>query len=500
VSAADGHALQGAAVRIVNTKTQQLVASTLSVEDGSFEFTKLKADKYSLDAVTGGYLLSPYDEHDNFSSAIVTGAGVDTESLILKITPAATVSGRITDEIGDPVQGANVMLYRENREEGRSRITLFRNSQPDDLGEYELTPLPPGNYFVSAKAMPWYATHPQLVNSANSVKAADSVDHTLDVAYPTTFYPDAMDSDGATPIPIRAGNHIDIDLHLRPQAAVILTVHASGVQLQESVFGQPEDVYGQMQVTDTGTSLVGIPPGRYTLKQFNQTTGNGKSMPINLTSDNANIDAISGEEDGALKMHLQAQNGLGSASAAMVALRSRNGGIAATQVVNEKGDVEFAGVKPGDYSVSVYGTDNHVYHVSKLFSENGKASNNLFSIAAGTTTSFTVKVARPSCVIEGFVRNDGKPVAGAMVVLVPAVPEADIELFRRDQSDLDGSFVLPNVMPGKYTAVAIQDGWTLEWGKPEVLARYLPKGVPVTVSASEQQSLHLAADLIVQPR
>jgi hypothetical protein len=88
VSAADGHALQGATVRIVNTKTQQAVASTLSGEDGSFEFTKLKADKYSLDAVTGGYLVSPYDEHDNFSSAIVTGAGVDTESLILRITPA----------------------------------------------------------------------------------------------------------------------------------------------------------------------------------------------------------------------------------------------------------------------------------------------------------------------------------------------------------------------------------------------------------------------------
>jgi hypothetical protein len=55
-------------------------------------------------------------------------------------------------------------------------------------------------------------------------------------------------------------------------------------------------------------------------------------------------------------------------------------------------------------------------------------------------------------------------------------------------------------MPGKYTAVAILDGWTLEWGKPEVLAKYLPKGVPVTVSANEQPSLHLATDLIAQPR
>jgi hypothetical protein len=449
--------------------------------------------------------VSPYDEHDNFSSAIVTGAGVDTESLILKITPAAIISGLIADEVGDPVRGANVTLYRENREEGRSRITPFRNSQTNDIGEYELTPLPPGNYFMSAKAMPWYASHPQLVNSANSVKTAGSVDHNLDVAYPTTFYADAMNSDGATPIPVRAGDHIDIDLHLRPQPAVVLTVHGdarmqSVLQLQESVFGQPEDVYGQMQITDTGTSFVGVPPGRYTLKQSNQTTGNGKSMPINLTSDNANIDAMSGEEEGTIKMHLQAENGSGSASVTMVALRSRNGGIAATQVINEKGDVEFAGVKPGDYSVSVYGTDNHVYYVSKLLSENGKASNNLLSIAAGTTASFTIKVARPSCAVEGFVRTDGKPSPGAMVVLVPAGPEADIELFRRDQSDLDGSFFLPNVMPGKYTAVAILDGWTLEWGKPEVLAKYLPKGVPVTVSANEQPSLHLATDLIAQPR
>src|SRR5579862_2225410 len=125
VSAADGNALQGATVRILNTKTQQLVASTVSGEDGSFEFTRLKADKYSLSGVTGGYLESPYDEHDNFSSAIVTGAGVDTESLILKITPEAIISGRITDEVGDPVRGASIMLYREGREEGRSRTTGF---------------------------------------------------------------------------------------------------------------------------------------------------------------------------------------------------------------------------------------------------------------------------------------------------------------------------------------------------------------------------------------
>jgi hypothetical protein len=111
-----------------------------------------------------------------------------------------------------------------------------------------------------------------------------------------------------------------------------------------------------------------------------------------------------------------------------------------------------------------------------------------------------LKVARPSCAIEGFVKKDGKSAPGVMVVLVPIGLNNDIELFRRDQSDLDGSFVLPSVIPGKYTVIAIQDGWSLEWGRPEVLAQYLAKGVPVTVSANEHQSVHLSADVIAQSR
>jgi hypothetical protein len=56
-----------------------------------------------------------------------------------------------------------------------------------------------------------------------------------------------------------------------------------------------------------------------------------------------------------------------------------------------------------------------------------------------------------------------------MVVLVPRNPEANGDLFRRDQSDLDGSFALHKVIPGPYTVCAIENGWDLDWGKPDVL-------------------------------
>jgi len=48
----------------------------------------------------------------------------------------------------------------------------------------------------------------------------------------------------------------------------------------------------------------------------------------------------------------------------------------------------------------------------------------------------------------------------------PQDPSLNRGLFRRDQSDSDGSFSLRDAAPGKYTVVAIEDGWELEWAAP----------------------------------
>ena len=60
--------------------------------------------------------------------------------------------------------------------------------------------------------------------------------------------------------------------------------------------------------------------------------------------------------------------------------------------------------------------------------------------------------------------------------MVPKEPESHGELFRRDQSDSDGTFSLASVIPGEYTIVAIDDGWDLHWSEPGVIEHYVPKG------------------------
>jgi hypothetical protein len=102
--------------------------------------------------------------------------------------------------------------------------------------------------------------------------------------------------------------------------------------------------------------------------------------------------------------------------------------------------------------------------------------------------------------VEGFAQKDGKGFAGAMIVLLPKNPALWKALTRRDQSDSDGSFVLPDVAPGNYTAIAFEEGWALDWTSPEAMARYLPGGTSVTVTEQSGALIRLSSPVPVQMR
>ena len=62
-------------------------------------------------------------------------------------------------------------------------------------------------------------------------------------------------------------------------------------------------------------------------------------------------------------------------------------------------------------------------------------------LPAGANLALSLSVAGGAADVSGVAQRAGKGAAGAMIVLVPKNPDANRDLFRRDQSDLDGTFI-----------------------------------------------------------
>ena len=100
--------------------------------DGRFAIDGLAAAKYQLTASKRGYSTAAYDEHGNYSSAVVTGEGQDTGSLVFKLMPGAVLRGVVTADGGDPVEGAQVMLFEKpagSRAGSKNRADGYRHQR-----------------------------------------------------------------------------------------------------------------------------------------------------------------------------------------------------------------------------------------------------------------------------------------------------------------------------------------------------------------------------------
>lgn len=511
VNAKGGALLPQARVFLTDVKNPKNAQTQLTTDDGHFAF-QVPAGKYVLRGAKRGYISADYNQHEQFSTAIVTGAGVDTENLILQLAPTALLFGKVLDENGDPVRHATITLWREDHSTGLSRIARYRNDATDDQGAYEFTPLDSGNYFLSASARPWYAVHPISTPSPeNSEPAPVLVDRSLDVVYPTTYYAGATESEEATPIPIRGGDRQELELRLLPVPAVHVILHATqkpSGETEGNVFPNPvlhKRVFDEIetrqefetQATAQGEYEIITAPGKYSV-QVNGPQGVQVSE-VELSQEHQELDTSAGEALSNLVVSVHMLEGAPIPDQLFVGLLDHRGRSVVFQRVNPDGTAQFAQVPPGTYEFTA-GSNNQILSVARVTSEGRNTSGHTFKLSAATIGAVDVFVATGSARVEGLAQQAGKPVAGAMIVLVPKHPDSNRDLFRRDQSDLDGTFTFQAVIPGTYTVIAIADGWDLDWSQPAVIAHYATNGQPLVIPAHLDHSLKLPAPVEVQPK
>jgi hypothetical protein len=493
VNATGGHPLARTRVVISDAHNRQNVQAGITSEDGRFEF-QVAAGKYSLQGARRGFITASYDQHEQFSTAIVTGAGLDT---------------KVIDENGEPVRHAQVTLYREDHLSGISHIRRFRMEITDDQGAYDFSPLDGGTYFVSASAKPWYATH--FLSSQTGVGTPPAaVDRSLDVAYPITYYADVTETDEATPIPLRGGDSIQVDIHVNPVPAVRLVLHVPKTvdnrftmpAIQRPAFDGMDTLHtDSMQMTSPGVlEITGIPAGRYAVSMHAPANGQSQEQgEMDLTSDSQEVDLSAMEASGNVKATVSLLGGASLPPQLSVALLNRKRITSQAAQVNAKGEVNFQDVAPGKYEIMA-GSPEKAYSVASIAYQGKETSGHTLDVAVGASLNISLLLAEGSVTVEGFAKRSGKAAPGVMVVLVPKDPDSNRELFRRDQSDLDGSFSMRSVVPGPYTLIAIENAWDMDWAKPAIIAHYCEHGQTVTVRSQTNGIFSLTQPVDVQSK
>ncbi|HTC92290.1 MAG TPA: carboxypeptidase-like regulatory domain-containing protein [Terriglobales bacterium] len=517
VHALNGGPIAGAEVMITTNETNDApFQNTVTDAGGRFLFKSVAPGKYVLTARHRGFPQQALDAHGPFSTAVAVGSDKNSENLLFPLKPEGSISGRVTDEQGDAIRGAEVMLFVRNVETGARTINLTMHAGTDDQGAYHFGHLPAGTYFVAVSAQPWYAQHTQWGGpSADGLTPAVSDNPELDVAYPITYYRETTEGDQANPLTMGWGDQLTADITLRavPALHLLLTnqnpdshFSIAGANLKQTLIGGNETFVEFVEtavenVDPSGIEISGIAPGRYdvgveTTKEKDGGVGSSPRHQTANISSSGSLDASAGSElatvSGTVIFEDQAQP-----PEATLQFHSRESGQHIEIPVSAKGEIQSPDqgeiqspeISPGRYDLLLLSSGGFIF--KSISAVNAKVKGQSIEISGPDHVQLTLVASRGTGQVEGVVLRDNKPAAGAMIVLVPQDAADNWPLFRRDQSDSDGTFTLSAVLPGKYTVLAIENGWDLEWANPAVLQPYMLKGETVQVESNRKSDIKI---------
>ena len=517
VDSVTGQPIEKAAVILTPVPARDHLTGFTTGSDGHFEFSGLAGGKYNLQARARGYLSHAFNQHEGYSSAIAVGPSLDSENLTFRLPPECVITGAVSDEAGEPVRGAQVSLYTDSIAAGSREVRPAQQAVTDDQGGYHFGHLEAGQYYIVVSAQVWYAQRPEPTHAAHAPRpgryyGAGKLDtkiatppetdshelprSPLDLVYPVTFYPGATDPASASAIAVNAGERFIANVRLQP-------VPAAHLEIRSSSPGDPGSVYVQLeQKTPWGTFpapgvanvtnefgktlLTGIPPGHYEMK-IRETKPTGAETVRESEVEVGSNGTIEQSVDGpAAHVTATVKDGTGNGLPVRGVLQLYN---PATRDylyahIPQSGQVEYPEpIPPGRYVVAV--AQSGGTFVKSVSGTGAKIAGGMVTVEPGAQAKLLVVVGNGYGRITGTAQRQGKPFSGAMVLLVPD-QGANTALFRRDQSDSDGTFTLNNVVPGKYRVMAIENGWDLEWMKPEVIKKFAGKAASVDLGTREK--------------
>jgi hypothetical protein len=469
--------------------------TTVSDANGNFVFEDIDPGRYSLSAEHSAYLRS-----SNARGQITVGAGEIVKAGRIALTAQGVISGRVTDEGGDPLPGGvqvQVSRWRWDTQTGVRTLTQSKQTSADDQGNFRLSGLAAGSYFLSA-----YGGRTTAAFDDRTVMRGSE-------AYTTTYYPGASAPDGATPISVAAGSEManmnlnlrkvrvarirgtardvssgemanQVALHLVPQGAYPISpvTNDAVAVVQNGVFEFPRVMAGDYVIVAPDNAGSAHLVGRYDVGVAEADIngilfplGPGAAVEARFKAEGRSNATDSGEP---------APGGFG------FGLRSADGASlnVASKPDGTDGMPRASGVPPGRYWVDVRVDPRtpNAYVKSIHFGE-VDATLKPVDIGSGTQPALDVLISPNAGAVSGTVRNDkGDSVPALQVVLAPASRDlGGVQRLVKTAAASQGPFRFSGVAPGDYLLLALEGGEAGALRDPAFREAIADQGVKVTV-------------------
>lgn len=269
VSSTDNKPIEGALVELQQfSKIGNL--SMLTGKDGQFEFGNISPGNGTLRVQKASFL----PQVNVYGNETPAPFRVTNQDLSMKVVlePGSTITGRLTNNTGEPAAGIDVRLLRRKTAQGEYVGDELRHTTTDSNGRYQFQDIRPGTYWLQSKR----------------VRTTNRPGMSLETgfSYVSTYYPGFSDKHRARPIVVSAGDQLTADWVPRREQFQLVIAPYSGRLADGAGSGQfwvsdddGEPVSDVLWDHDTFRLLASVPRGHYKLYAELYAASRGEHWP-----------------------------------------------------------------------------------------------------------------------------------------------------------------------------------------------------------------------------
>jgi hypothetical protein len=507
----------------------QLKDSHIAVSDsaGRFSIGSLAPGSYRVFFEHDGFLRAEYGQRGpgKTGAAVEITAGKNVTGITVSLTAAAAIYGRVINASNDPVIHATVKALKPTYRDGERSLQPVQSVQTNDLGEYRLFGLPPGNYFLSVTPIPAPSIQGGTLTTPSGggysvqqlqglLAAGNAIDpRALDTLTEVTLYaPGTADPAAASAIDLKAGT-----TYRAPDLRTIRTrtYGISGQVVDDA--GQPVPQFSAILTPldasseplrstriltgpSPGMEFSRVRPGVYELLVSKLVSVNpdavislseNRMALVGVTVGNENIDNLRVvlQPTPVIKGRFTMESGTLPENTRVRLKGSR--GIASAQfgATAPDGSFNMNRIPPGDYRLEFLNLPQNLFVRSAKLGARDVSSSTIH-VEGAIADQLEIVLSGNTSTVDAFVVDRNKqPSAATTVVLVPDSERRQLfDLYRTATTDSSGRAILTNVAPGSYKLFAWQDIEPYAWQNAEALRPFEDRGAAVSIGENAKMS------------